>query len=187
MRASAVGCLLVAGTAGCGGGGPDPARVAEAEVRADAAARELAGALMKELAAALAKGGAAGAVDVCSVEAPRIAGEVTAREKLTVRRVSLRIRNPANAPDDHERRVLEEWAAGKPEVRSEVVAGEGGAELRWMRPVHVNSLCLACHGAPGEIDPGVKEALARRYPGDRATGFRDGDLRGAISVRVPIR
>ena len=146
MRASAVGCLLVAGTAGCGGGAPDPARVAEAEVRADAAARE----------------------------------------KLTVRRVSLRIRNPANAPDDHERRVLEEWAKGKAEVRSEVVAGEGGPELRWMRPVHVNSLCLACHGAPDEIDPGVKEALARRYPGDRATGFRDGDLRGAISVRVPI-
>jgi hypothetical protein len=32
----------------------------------------------------------------------------------------------------------------------------------------------------------VDSMLARRYPGDRATGFRDGDLRGAISVRVPI-
>ena len=30
------------------------------------------------------------------------------------------------------------------------------------------------------------EALKRRYPDDRATGFFPGDLRGVVSVRVPF-
>ncbi|MBZ0088891.1 MAG: DUF2309 domain-containing protein, partial [Thermoanaerobaculia bacterium] len=52
---------------------------------------------------------------------------------------------------------------------------------------HASTLdCGACHGQPGELAPGVAEVLARRYPGDTATGYTAGDLRGAISVRVPL-
>ena len=43
--------------------------------------------------------------------------------------------------------------------------------------------CLACHGS--EVSPEVREAIAARYPGDRATGFAVGDLRGALWVEVP--
>lgn len=32
----------------------------------------------------------------------------------------------------------------------------------------------------------VTAALRERYPADRATGYRVGDLRGAFSVRVPL-
>ena len=37
-----------------------------------------------------------------------------------------------------------------------------------------------------KIDPQVQSILRERYPLDQATGFRPGDLRGAISVRVPL-
>jgi hypothetical protein len=44
------------------------------------------------------------------------------------------------------------------------------------------TLCLACHGQVSSLDPAVRAVLAERYPADRATGYRAGDLRGAVSV-----
>jgi len=32
----------------------------------------------------------------------------------------------------------------------------------------------------------VQAILAREYPDDRATGFSVGDVRGAVSVRIPL-
>jgi hypothetical protein len=42
-------------------------------------------------------------------------------------------------------------------------------------------MCLQCHGEA--LAPEVTQALAARYPDDRATGFREGQLRGALSIR----
>jgi hypothetical protein len=48
----------------------------------------------------------------------------------------------------------------------------------------VQEKCLACHGDPAEIDPAVRQVVAVTFPADAAVGYRAGDLRGAISVRV---
>lgn len=40
--------------------------------------------------------------------------------------------------------------------------------------------CAACHGT--SIAPEVKDKLAELYPTDKATGFKPGELRGAILV-----
>jgi hypothetical protein len=41
-------------------------------------------------------------------------------------------------------------------------------------------MCLACHGdAPAED---VRAVLMEYYPGDLATGFAEGDLRGLFSI-----
>jgi len=37
------------------------------------------------------------------------------------------------------------------------------------------------------MTPEVKRMLTERYPEDRATGFQDGDLRGAISVKIVLK
>ncbi|MCK6460054.1 MAG: DUF3365 domain-containing protein [Planctomycetes bacterium] len=64
---------------------------------------------------------------------------------------------------------------------------EGGRyQLRYVRVVRLAEMCTTCHGAPDTIPPAVREAVARRYPDDRATGFSPGDLRGVVSVRVPV-
>lgn len=39
--------------------------------------------------------------------------------------------------------------------------------------------CLSCHGT----DPDVATSIAALYPKDKATGFRPGELRGAMLVR----
>lgn len=48
-------------------------------------------------------------------------------------------------------------------------------------------LCLTCHGQPEEIAPEVREKLQTLYPSDQATGYRLNDLRGAVSVAMPLQ
>ena len=55
-----------------------------------------------------------------------------------------------------------------------------------MRPIVLAPQCLGCHGKVAELAPGVAAVLAQRYPGDLATGYAAGDLRGAFSVRVAL-
>ncbi|MBI3082695.1 MAG: DUF3365 domain-containing protein, partial [Gemmatimonadetes bacterium] len=74
-----------------------------------------------------------------------------------------------------------------PEEFVEVIrAPDGTYELQYLRPILVDRRCLACHGDPATFIPEVRAVLAQRYPEDRATGYAVGDLRGAVSVRVPL-
>lgn len=143
------------------------------------------GLLLKEIE----KGGWAGAVTVCSEMAQNMTREFNARSGHTVRRVSLRYRNPRNIPDEYERRKLEELDLlnKKKEMKNEYgeVVDQGGQKyLRYMRPLVALPLCINCHGPEENISADLKTILAEKYPEDRATGFLVGDLRGAISVRI---
>lgn len=40
--------------------------------------------------------------------------------------------------------------------------------------------------APDKLGPGVADSLKELYPHDQATGYTVGDLRGAVSVKIPI-
>jgi hypothetical protein len=148
-------------------------------------AEKVRGLLLKEIE----EGGLVGAVKVCSDMAQNITREFNARSGHTVRRVSLRYRNPWNIPDEYERRKLEELDLlnKKKEMKNEHVEiiDEGGQKyLRYMRPLVALPLCINCHGPKEKISADVKLILAEKYPEDRATGFLVGDLRGTISVRI---
>ncbi len=159
--------------------------VARARLAADGLGREL----MPRLIAALDSGGPEHAVSYCADSAQAWTAR-QAGEGVYIRRVSLRVRNPANRPDSTERRHLERLdslnRAG--ELPGEVVLtrlGEGGEPVvDYLRPILVQERCLACHGARDQLSPAVRELLADRYPTDEATGYEAGDLRGMISVRV---
>lgn len=58
---------------------------------------------------------------------------------------------------------------------------EGREGTRYFRRITVERACLACHGAE-ESRPAF---IAQDYPGDRAFGFREGDLRGVYAVFIP--
>lgn len=107
--------------------------------------------------------------------------------------MAARVRNPANAPDSLEAEILSRFAAameaGVPPVDTAftVRRADGSHELQYARPLFVMERCLTCHGDPGAMSPSVKKLLAERYPQDVATGYRAGDLRGAISVRLAAK
>jgi len=68
------------------------------------------------------------------------------------------------------------------EAAFEIRRGDA-VERRYMRAIPTDALCLTCHGKT--LAPDLAAAIARNYPGDQATGFELGQLRGAFSVTWP--
>lgn len=153
-------------------------------------AMQLGGQLKAELTNAIAEGGPMAAINVCYLRAPEIAAQLSQASGARVGRTALRVRNPSNAPDDLERTVLEQFAADlgsgpidRPlEAVFEIRRGDA-VERRYMRAIPTDALCLTCHGKT--IAPELAAAIARDYPKDQATGFEQGQLRGAFSVVWP--
>jgi PAS domain S-box-containing protein len=71
---------------------------------------------------------------------------------------------PGNAPDPWERGALEAFEQGETEVSS-VEEIDGAPFMRLMRPMVTESRCLKCHAAQG---------------------YKEGEIRGGISVSVPL-
>jgi hypothetical protein len=189
-RMLSVCCLVVLSTACLSAPARAEDSVPEWLIRSRAITQQLGAALKAELGAAIAKSGPAGAIDVCRTRAPEIAAKLSSESGATVTRTALRVRNPANAPDDLQRAVLEQFdddlKAGHVEqpLEAAVEINRGGkTERRYMRAIPTDAVCLACHGT--SLAPDVAAAIAKRYPADRATGFATGQLRGAFSVVWP--
>jgi hypothetical protein len=167
-----------------------PAHAGELEQRAaasQAAIQGFASALQSELVSAMQQGGPVEAISVCNQRAPEIASGISEETGWSVGRTSLKLRNPDNAPDDWERAVLEDFdtrlAAGTPAAElthHEVVTDGDETVFRFMRAIPTGGVCLACHGSPlgGEI----QHALERLYPNDQATGYVEGQVRGAFTI-----
>ena len=153
-------------------------------------AMQLGGQLKGELTKAIADGGPIAAINVCYLRAPEIAAQLSQSSGARVGRTALRVRNPSNAPDEFERSVLEQFATDlgsgpidRPlEAVFEIRRGDA-VERRYMRAIPTDALCLTCHGKT--IAPELAAAIARDYPKDQATGFEQGQLRGAFSVVWP--
>ena len=145
------------------------------------------------LEGALKDGQPAAALRVCASVAQNIARRHE-QQSWRVRRVSEKIRNPADSPDAKELAVLRAWQGEKkagrltPITERQEIVTEGGRHyVHYMRPIFIaGPVCLQCHGAPDKLAPGVADALKELYPHDQATGYAVGDLRGAVSVKIPI-
>ena len=201
MRTIILSSFVLAALAGCAGSGTVPAASAPSASATAAPwvaeARGVATALPPKLVAVLTaqiqQGGPESAIDVCQQKAPQMAKEASAASGWQVRRVSLRPRNPKAAPDAWERETLEDFdrraavgAAPETLERSAMVPNAQGAmEQRYMRALPTKEMCLSCHGTPDRLSPAVSEKLRSLYPNDQATGYKLGDIRGAMTLRRP--
>jgi len=61
-----------------------------------------------------------------------------------------------------------------------------GRYFRFAKAIGVKPQCLTCHGSKNDIPSAVKQKLHQQYPFDRATDYRTGDLRGAVSIKQPL-
>lgn len=154
---------------------------------AKAAIKELATALQSELKTAMQTGGPVAAIGVCNTRAMPITQRVAAEQGLHLSRVSLKNRNPANVPNEWQSAVLKDFQQQKAEGKgieslawSETVNLDGEKEFRFMKAIPTGGVCLMCHGT--DISPEVSRVLADLYPMDQATGYSEGDIRGAFVV-----
>jgi len=185
------GVALLATLAGCmTPTTPDPIEVAAAIQKSTAAADLLFQRLSGELASALTNGGPAAAVAICKDRAPAIAAEIQAASGVDIERTALRVRSPANAPNEWEMATMRSFIArryaGEEWVAMSATRIEG-RQLHWMRPIPLGGMCATCHGDPASFTQDTRLALREAYPDDQATGFKPGELRGAFSARIELR
>jgi len=183
MKKTLITLCLAALTSAAGAGSNDAAELDQAK-HATAA---FGGALKSELVAAMQSGGPIEAIDVCNTRAMLIGEEVSLEQGMTLTRVSLKNRNPDNTPNEWQAAVLESFEARKAAGEApgglawhEVADTETGKEFRFMKAIPTGAICLQCHGAT--LAPPVAEKLAELYPEDKATGYSEGDIRGAFVV-----
>lgn len=110
-----------------------------------------------------------------------------------IKRTSSLLRDPANAPDAADRaaldRIYEQLANNEAPDKIIVQKIDHGAEpVEWRvyRPIATTQSCLACHGDPANFQPGVKEVLDRKYPGDKAIDYSRQEYRGVLRVSLAL-
>lgn len=159
---------------------------------ARAAVKGLGETLKTQLVAAIKAGGPVAAVNVCRTIAPQIAEEQSQTHGANVGRTALKVRNPANAPDAFERRVLEDFVrqidAGADPAKleyAETVTDGGEKVFRYMKAIPTAAEpCLTCHGS--NLEPALRTEILRLYPDDQATGFAAESLRGSFTVKQKL-
>lgn len=137
----------------------------------------------------LKSGGPMDAFGFCSDEAYALTEAVdkSMGADVSVKRISLKYRNPANEPTSDEKAVLESMETLKVNgvvLPAEMVEVVGNGTYKYYKPLLINKeACLKCHG---DIDktPALAKAIKERYPADKAVGYKMNDLRGAIVVTV---
>jgi hypothetical protein len=149
--------------------------------------------LLEVLQAEVKESGHAGAISVCRDKAPQMAKALSEQTGWAIRRVSLKNRNPKAVPDAWEQTVLQDFenrlAAGEDPTRidkGEVVTVDGQKVYRYMKALPTQELCLFCHGQTNKLAPGVAAKLKELYPDDKATGYGEKQIRGAITVRKTL-
>jgi hypothetical protein len=139
--------------------------------------------LSKALIAAVNAGGFAHAVTFCNEKAYPITNTY-ATEGITIRRSSLKYRNPSNRPDSLEAAVLNDFLFS--EAKPRLIRKEG--IVHYIKPILLQPMCLNCHGKKGEhILPEVQTAIDASYPDDQATGYAPRELRGIWHIAFAIK
>ena len=91
------------------------------------------------------------------------------------------LRNPKNKADEFEAGVLKKFAdPAYPRQGDKILneAVDGGKAVRVLLPLYYGKGCLGCHGEPkGETD----------ISGYKKEGAKEGDLGGAVSVKLPVK
>ena len=82
------------------------------------------------------------------------------------------------------RKFSKEWRTSGEPVKNlefgEVVTLNGKQTYRYMKAIPTGKPCHHCHAA--KIRPEVESMLQRLCPGDKARGYKVGDIRGAFTL-----
>jgi general secretion pathway protein A len=99
------------------------------------------------------------------------------RSYVKIKQTTLNPRNLKNTPDAYEENLLKRLAT-KPAVDTSITEWiDNGTTLRAVTPIYYSQDCLICHGSP----KGILDISG--YPRE---GAKEGELAGAISIRIPV-
>jgi hypothetical protein len=90
-------------------------------------------------------------------------------------------RNPVNAPDSMEQRILAVFhqSKSKQEAIKPILEEDQRGNYHYFKPILLQTMCLNCHGSRDEqIQPATWQSIQQKYPADMAYNYKEGDLRG---------
>ncbi|MBZ0107739.1 MAG: DUF3365 domain-containing protein [Candidatus Scalindua rubra] len=118
-----------------------------------------------------------------------IANDFSLMTGYKLKQTSLNLRNLNNKPDEWEKKILNKFELSKyPKGTGfgEILEIDGRKIYRYMKPIYVEKACLKCHTSKDKTRPEIRKFLERKYPYDQAFGYKEGDVRGGISIMVPL-
>ncbi len=108
-----------------------------------------------------------------------------------IKRTSLMLRDPQNAPDAADAAALELihqqlMDGDKPDSMLLQRIERAGKPVEWRvyRPIATSKSCLVCHGDPATFRPEVKAALDHLFPLDKAVDYQAQEFRGVLRVSL---
>jgi hypothetical protein len=151
--------------------------------------KELMKTLGSNLKKHMQKGGPMDALEFCSANAFKLTKKADSKlgDNISIKRISTKYRNPANAPAEDEAKVLNSLQVLNDlnvTLPKHLVQKIDEHTYKFYKPLIIdNQICLVCHGKISEnID--LKRAVDETYPLDMARDYKMGDLRGAIIVTI---
>jgi hypothetical protein len=131
--------------------------------------------LLKNVAIAMNEGDPEYAVNFCNTHASRLTDSISSIYNVRISRISDKNRNPNNKPNKEEELLFQRFKTG---LKDTLLISK--KEQIYYKAIHIGMpACLKCHGSEEEINKGTKAILKEKYPQDLATGYKQGDLRGA--------
>ncbi len=117
-----------------------------------------------------------------------VANDFSLRTGIKLKQTALRVRNPLNKPDEWEEKALKKIEKDKTKGGiGELTNISGEPVYRYMKPLYMEMQCLMCHSDSETMPSQVKEFIEKNYATDNSFGYHAGDLRGGISVVIPLK
>lgn len=140
--------------------------------------------LGKTLMTAIEEKGTKGALSFCNTRAIPITDSMSHHFNATIRRVSDKPRNPNNRANKKELEQIEFFKStlkAKNEIQPVTIEKEN--KVSFYYPIITNGMCLQCHGTKKEtINEATVNQIAQLYPSDKATGYKENEVRGIWSI-----
>lgn len=153
----------------------------------DKVSKELLKKLGSNLKHELKTKGLIAAANFCTQKAYTLTQEVNLHqlEGVSVKRISLKARNPENIASADEIKVLESMQKLLDEKKLPAYIVEKQAEsYKYYKPLVIKKeVCLKCHGNISN-NKELSDYMSKTYPEDKATGYKMNDLRGAVVVEI---
>lgn len=146
--------------------------------------------LVSNVMQAIQAKGFAGAVSFCNERAIPLTDSIAATVQAGITRLSDKNRNPANAiqtpGDSLAWQKLKAIITDTFAVKKHLVMKDTDDNMYYYKAITIAMpACLNCHGSKeADISSDVLAVIDQKYPADKATGYKKGELRGMWKVKM---
>ncbi len=157
--------------------------------RGEEAAQDLIKTLGGNLVQKMNDGGPLEALSFCNTNAMELttSSALGKQPSRVFKRVSNRIRNLSNRPDQFEQLAINQFISSDGSMPIHYVQKTSRKDetvYRYYKPLMTNGLCLTCHGSVDDMDPEVLNSILSLYPHDEAVGYGLDEFRGLVRVEL---